>query len=514
LIEEHALFSRSRLWDLQRAYFEGQGIDAWRQGEVPYYITTNPTMARTYAEIVFGFFRDRAALSPSTSDPIYLVELGAGSGHLAHHLLLRLAELCERVAFPVPAYRYVLTDLAAKNLDFWQQHPRLQPLMEQGVLDVALYDAERDDGLHLQVSGQTLRAHSVRQPIVVIANYFFDSIPQDLFYVDGGQLYECRVTLRSDLDPEQASAAELLQDIQVEYEGYPVDLPYYGEEALDELLAEYRPAFTGTHVLFPHTGLRCLSRLRALSQEGAMLLSADKGYHRLESLQGQRPPGLVRHGSFSLSVNYHAFKRFCERQGGAALFTGHHHYSLNIACLQLLPQSDRYAETRLAYARFVEDFGPDDFYSLKKHFERLVSSMSMRDILAHLRLSNYDVRLLQEFGNRLYDLLPDSEETERLDMVDAIDKAWERYFPIGEEQDLAFNLGMLLYQMDAYRKALLYFDRSIAAYGPSPATWYNMAACYFQLQDRPAALALLDQILAQDPNHEAARELRTHIRKH
>ena len=139
--------------------------------------------------------------------------------------------------------------------------------------------------------------------------------------------------------------------------------------------------------------------------------------------------------------------------------------------------------------------------------------MSMRDILAHLRLSNYDVRLLSEFSPRLFDLLPDSEETERLDVIEAIDRAWELYFPIGEEHDLAFNLGMLLYQMDAYRKALLYFDRSIAAYGPSPETWYNMAACYYQLRDRPAALALLDQILAQDPNHKAAHELRAHIRK-
>ncbi len=49
--------SRSILWDLQAAYFAERGIDAWRQGEVPHYVTSNPTIAAAYAEIVFAFRR-------------------------------------------------------------------------------------------------------------------------------------------------------------------------------------------------------------------------------------------------------------------------------------------------------------------------------------------------------------------------------------------------------------------------------------------------------------------------
>jgi hypothetical protein len=45
---------------------------------------------------------------------------------------------------------------------------------------------------------------TVRNPLIVLANYFFDSIPQDAFYTEGGRLYESLVTVTS---PNQESLA-------------------------------------------------------------------------------------------------------------------------------------------------------------------------------------------------------------------------------------------------------------------------------------------------------------------
>jgi len=78
--------SRSVLWRLQRRFFERRGPAAWSEGVVPHHATTNPYLARAYSRIVLGFLRDwRAGLDPS--QPVYLVELGAGSGRLAFHFL-------------------------------------------------------------------------------------------------------------------------------------------------------------------------------------------------------------------------------------------------------------------------------------------------------------------------------------------------------------------------------------------------------------------------------------------
>src|SRR5437016_12125635 len=95
LLEKQQPFSQSLLWDLQQHYFAERGIEAWRQSEVPHYITSNPTVANCYAEIVFACLRDQNRLTQS-SEPLYLCELGAGSGRFAFHFLNRLTRLCEQ----------------------------------------------------------------------------------------------------------------------------------------------------------------------------------------------------------------------------------------------------------------------------------------------------------------------------------------------------------------------------------------------------------------------------------
>ncbi len=79
-------FSEAPIWELQRTYYEEQGIGAWQSEEVPQYITSNPSIAVAYAEIVFGFLQDRARLG-YTLEPVTILELGAGSGRLAYHIV-------------------------------------------------------------------------------------------------------------------------------------------------------------------------------------------------------------------------------------------------------------------------------------------------------------------------------------------------------------------------------------------------------------------------------------------
>ena len=62
ILETQQVFSKSLLWDLQRQYFAQMGVEAWRQGEVPHYVTSNPTIANSYAEVVFAFWRDQQRL--------------------------------------------------------------------------------------------------------------------------------------------------------------------------------------------------------------------------------------------------------------------------------------------------------------------------------------------------------------------------------------------------------------------------------------------------------------------
>ena len=138
-------------------------MDAWRNAELPFYVTNNMTMANSAAEIVLAFWRDQQRLNPA-DEPLVICELGGGSGRFAYHFLKRLLHWCEQDGIPPESFRYVLTDLPERTLDFWRAHPRFRPFFESGLLDIARFDMSQSDSLALRVSGETLGAGSLARP--------------------------------------------------------------------------------------------------------------------------------------------------------------------------------------------------------------------------------------------------------------------------------------------------------------------------------------------------------------
>ncbi len=503
-------FSRSLLWQLQQRYFTERGVEAWRQGEVPHYVTSNPTIAHCYAEIVLAFWRDRRRLDTHGEhrhQPLHICEFGGGSGRFAFYFLKRLAYLCEHAGVRPDSFRYVLTDIAESNLDFWRGHPRLVPFFASGALDMAQFDVGAPEELALRVSGDTIGWNGLRHPLVVLANYVFDGVPQDLFHVTGQRCDPCLASLSIDEHPDGLNAAQLLAKLQVHYHDQPLDGPPYPEPWLQRLLQDYASGLNDAHVLFPATALRCLHRMAQLSSQGLLLLSADKGEHRLEALEGRSPPDPVRHGSVSLPVNYHAFTGFCGHGGGLALAPASHHQSINVIGLLMVADPAAHGETRNAYQRHVQEFGPDSFFTITRHARQTIAQMSAHDILAYLQLSHHDSHQFSRYLPRLQQLAADFDDAARQDVAAAIEKVWAHYFPLGEELDLANQIATLFYAMDDYPRALTYFARSSEIYGEDTGTLYNMAACHHLLGENDEAASLLQRVLELEPRHAEAAGL-------
>jgi tetratricopeptide (TPR) repeat protein len=208
-----------------------------------------------------------------------------------------------------------------------------------------------------------------------------------------------------------------------------------------------------------------------------------------------------------MSVNYHAFTRMCERRGGVALVPAHGHRSIDVVGLLMVPDAAGFAETRRAYQRHVQEFGPDGFFTVSKHARAHIPQMSVDDILAYLRLSHHDSHLLARYLPRLMELAADFDEHNRRDVAEALEKVWDCYFPLGEELDLANGIAAVLYAMDDYPRALAFFQTSMEIYGPDTATLYNIGACFHRLGEDAAAAAMLRKVLEYDPGNEPARVL-------
>ncbi|MEO0535651.1 MAG: SAM-dependent methyltransferase [Cyanobacteria bacterium P01_A01_bin.123] len=526
LLDANQRFSQSLIWQLQRNYFNQQGVQAWNTGTVPHYVTSNPFIANAYSKVIFGFLRDCSQNQQTPLDPtqpIYIVELGSGSGRFAYHFLKQFFETYLWSTLRHIPVTYVMTDLAQQNLDFWQAHPFLRPFIEQGVLDFAQFDIEQDQTLTLMNRGETLSAETLKNPLIAIANYFFDSLPHDIFHIQGEELYETQVTLTtSNANPNNTDSSPdnpIDNPISIAYNDVAtVAEGYYADPAMNQVLQDYQTQLSNTSLLFPNVGLQGLNILRQISRDRLLFLSADKGHTNLTDLAGRSNPkptvhGAFSHGAFSVTVNYHAIARYSEIQGGQALMPDHLRRSIAICGFLFGTSSHDHIETYQAYQAAILHASPDDFFALKKAIEPHFDTLTLKQILAYLRFSRWDHKIFLGCFDNLMEQVETASDSLCDEIYQAIHNIWQTYYFIGEEKDLPFHCAMLLYKMRYYTEAINYLDCSLEFYGDHPGVLYNQAVCYLHLKSPEQSLASLDRALNVDPQFEAAQALKGKVEK-
>jgi len=525
ILERGKRLSESLLWRLQRRFYDFQGTLAWTTGVVPHYITGNGWIADAYAKVVLGWLRDCAGTASREPDsfapldlrhPVYIVELGCGSGRFGFHFFSRLLDLLGRSSLRHVPVRYVMTDFTESVLDPLRRHPMLQPWIEAGLLDFARFDAAsglmgETGEIRLERSGVALSPQILRNPPVVIANYVFDGIPQDAFAARGGRLFEMLPTLTLPEEETDLDEPTILQRVEVSWEERPAVEDYYGDPELDTILREYAKGRKDTALLLPLGAIRCLRHLAKLADGRLLLLSGDKGYCREELVDGRGEPGLALHGSFSMMVDYHALGRWFAHRGGEMLCTTHLQSSLCVVAGLLGTPPGGTVETRLAFDEAIERRGPDDFFDLKVSLGKPYDDLTLEHLLAWLRISDWDANILLGCWPTLMKHAGSAPGVLRLEIYRAVYAVWDHYFPIHELQDLAFHLGVLLCEIECYGDALPFFHESSAVYGPNPATVFNIGLCLFHLGDLEEARKQVDQALAEAPDFEPAVELQKEI---
>lgn len=415
--------SASRLWGLQRDFYERESTDVWQRRGLPSYITSNPSMAHACARVVAGFLHDLSVKKMSAGswdeamEPIPIVEMGSGLGRFAFHFLDSLCQLLPGAGSGRPGatrdFLYVLTDISEATLDFWQRHPSLQRFVTAGVLDFALFEVGGEEAPRTVRGGRELGVDALHTPLVVIANYFFDCLPQDVFFVSRERLFECRTTVHG---PDPSTSPDSLRDFRLSYEKVPVEDGYYGDPRLDALLDEYRRSLRDSYLLFPTTGFHCLDAWSRWSDSGpTLVLANDLGWSRIEDLRLPYPPELGHgHDSFWLPVNFHALGRFVEEQDGTVLPAPRYHDRLSANAF-LLPSPGRTVaelpETRVAHTNAFRVFGPDAFFRLREMLAQNVGSMALPEILSVLDLCRWEQDMATSCAGRLAELVEEGLST-------------------------------------------------------------------------------------------------------
>ena len=450
ILEADKRLSQSMIWEIQRQYFLESGIRAWQNNVVPHDISCNPYMARAYADVIIGYLRDILAdpQSIDLAEPIYIVELGAGSGRLTHHLLHQLLPKVGDLPFDCPELIFVLTDFAPETIDFWKNQPKLKRLVAAGQLDFAHFDATSPQPLTLINRGITLSPTETANPIILIANYFFDSIPQDSFVIEDGELMENRVSISATRPVEDWADPSIWEQIELDFEPIPLQGPPYRDDLLNEILVEYEAYLPDTVFGFPNVGLETVRFWLGDGDRRGLLLTSDRGHSTADALIGQGDPQPNLHGSFSLMVNYHAIDRYTAFNQGLCLAADHYQDNIQVLGFVFGPLPQAGQEVKAAYQRSVAESGPDDYFGLKRTIRNGITIDSLADCLSLIRLSAGDADLFVLLGDQFLTRLAEADEVWYPDVLQLFREVWRPYLPLGEADALPSLLEKGLAIMD------------------------------------------------------------------
>jgi SAM-dependent methyltransferase len=505
--EEFCVLSKSPIWDIQRAYFEQMGMDAWKPGNVPNYITTNPFIAQAYARIVDGFFQDygEAKSRGSRANKHYILEIGAGSGRFAYGFLkyfYREAEMLRRKNIQIV---YVMTDISPATIKFWQNHSQLQPYIDQGVLDFSHVDVLDKTEIRLTQSGTRLYEGSTETPLVVIANYVFDSIPHDLFTVKDGGLCERRTAHQ--ISTTSDSIQDIVSDTKIAYRDFSSQPECYNNQVWNKILRGYQATHENLNLALPVGGFQLIDRVSALTRNTTFILTSDFGDTDQKSIAALTPRRVAQNGCFSLRVNYHALSEYVRLKRGKILTPSHPKLSLETVGYLLNPGRRTPKKLTELFARHIEEFGPDEFYLVKKQMEAITDNYDVEKVLSILRISIWDTKIFNYYANAISQQISKSGHHVKMSVVDALGKVDEHYFRSSSHQDPTSKILKLLMKCDAKQKLFDIFKKHETFLASSIDGRLVSARTLIYLEKDEQASKILTKILSKQPDQPEAQRL-------
>jgi len=489
--------STSDLWGRLRRFYERRGPRAWAIDGVPNHVTINPGMARRYAHVALRYAQDCRRLGLGATGPFPVVELGAGSGGFGYRLHQALAGLAGTLALDDLRLVQVMSDVAASNLESWREQSGLGPLLAQGAVTAALFDAMAGEAV-----GPIGREPTA--PPVFVANYLFDSLPMDLFRVTGGQLHEALVTV--DAPPEGDEPPDL-SAVAIRWTYRPVSLPYYGDAALDATLADcLGQARDDYWVLFPLGAMRCLARLRAMVDGPLLVIAGDLGSTRFPSFPLEEPQLVIPGAYFYAPVDFGLLAKYAARLDGHVVHQARDRV-LNISLFSFGVPFAQLRETKVAADIFFDMVSHSVVYDSMRHMLESGAPPSLPLFLDLAAAGSFDPVLFDGMVEVLQAELRAGIHPPELweQLVEILDRFVGNVFVTPGGADTVFLIASLLQELQDYPRALAFYEQSSRLFGETSATLYNMGVCRYLAGQADEAVALLERVVALDPTHVMAR---------
>lgn len=505
--------SESALFDIQNHYYSSAGVQAW-QNSVPFYITSSTHVAENYADLILAFIDDYYQYL-NLDEPLYIIEMATGTGRLSHLLLRELDNKRNYFAkarnLPI---KYVMTDFAENNTKYWENHEKFKPYVESGLLDFAVFNPMVDTSFTLRCSGQTLSCDTLRNPIVAIANYFFDTIRQDVFRVENKRLHEGLISIMRNIPPGQSppeNPEELpaIHEVDCTYRYRELrNENYYPDQRLNNILRFYKHNLREGNVIMPIGGFDVLRNLQQMSSNRVVLLSSDKAYTNYELMGRMSAHSYAIHGgAFSYMVNYDAIGRYFEQGGGRWFKTHSDNWSLQtVCCIEMSQPGCEFERVHYVMEEKVQRLGTiNTLCTMLVDRSNAAPMEQIEYLLSYIRINLADPKVFGIITDRLTPLLPNIQVVQRQELLELMDRAWQNFYHFPGEVNLPFALCQLYFVLLMHEKSIEHLDNTIKYYGGHETLYFLKGQNYEKLAQYEHARRMYEQALVLNPDFVEAK---------
>lgn len=508
--------SNSILWQRMHEYYAHLGTEVWEEEVVPQQITNNTYLANNYAKLIIAQIQDYilADGKPSDDSPFYILEIGAGHGRLSFYLLENLRQAFAVFGWPTKWLKYIMTDISEKSLETWQAHHALKPFMDEGLLDVAVYNASKDTEIKLAISGEHIKAHTISKPLFVIGNYIFDTLAHDAFQVINHQMHEVELVIKNQDKIEKGELKDYFKDAEYAFIKHPISTNYYDKNPiLNQILQAYETECENAAFLMPIGAFQCIENFKQFTQGPVMFLVSDKGVTDKELFEDEEDPDISFHGSVSMMVNFDALRRYTELCDGKSLLMGDKGAGFQVANF-IFHANYQIPNTTYAFTNSLSCFSPQDLFDICYiDDEPITTFKTVESIVNILNLAEWDPNIFYDYHEQIIEKLENAETTINLQqsILNGLDRAWRYFFKLEKSQDLPFAIGSTLYNLGFNEKAIEFYQHSLAYYGKDKDTYFNLTLAYQALGDYTKAHQMINESLKLAPKDEAIEELQREI---
>jgi len=508
--------SNSILWQRMHEYYAQLGTEVWEDEVVPQQITNNTYLANNYAKLIVAQIQDYILEhgNPDDDSPFYVLEIGAGHGRLSFYLLENLRQAFDVFEWPKKWLKFIMTDISSKSIETWQTHHALKPFMDEGWLDVAMYNANQDTEITLALSGQKVTPYSIEKPLFVICNYIFDTLAQDAFQVINHRLHEVELVIKNQDQIEKGDLKDFFNDAKYQFVKHPINTQYYNENStLNNILKAYEAECENAAFLMPVGAFACIENLMKFTQGPLMFLVSDKGVTDKDLFEDDEDPDISLHGSVSMMVNFDALRRYTELCGGKSLLMGDKGAGFQVA--NFIFQTDyKIPHTTYAFANSLSGFSPQDLFDICYiEDEPITSFTSLEAIVNILNLAEWDPCIFYDYHELIIEKLENTEISVNVQysIVNGVERAWRYFFKSEKAQDVPFAIGSILFNMGFNERAIEFYHHSLAFFGKDKDTYFNLTLAYQALENYEKAQEMIDESVKIAPNDKAIAELLSEI---